>query len=138
VTLDLASHPDSPTILELPLPEITTDRANIPLELTSIPITIPDVSPGIDAFAQNLLANDKLDLSLHGHTKMWIGALQTKVNYNELVSLRGLNGLQRMAIKDYQLVSDRENTNIVGRVLIPNLSVVTLEMVIPLSIRICR
>jgi hypothetical protein len=43
----------------------------------------------LDEFALKLMDNDLLRVAMRGKTEMWLGAIHTEVNYNEVVTLNG-------------------------------------------------
>lgn len=44
----------------------------------------------LSKFADTLMANQTLSFSMHGRTKVWIGKLNAKVNYDETVEMKGM------------------------------------------------
>jgi len=79
------------------------------------------------AFSKMLLHNESLDIGVTGRTTVHLGAIHTKVNYNKVVTLKGLNDLHGMKITNYTISQDKD-ANLIGQVMIPNPSVFTLQM----------
>lgn len=137
-------------ILEMPVAEMH-GGGDMAVIQNNVPIRIADTG-ALDEFAKKLLDAFDMGIRLRGRTTVWLGAIHAGVNYNELVTLRGLsprgfkgereigtdgtertafNGLQGIAITAYNPRGNdsRGNTIIGGDVMIPNPTVTTIEMV---------
>lgn len=59
------------------------------------------------------------------------GCYREEISYSNTISrITGFNKLSGMEIQSYDLISNNPNANLAGKVLIPNPTVVTIEMVI--------
>lgn len=135
-------------ILEMPVPEMH-GGGDMAVIQNNVPIRIADTG-ALDEFAKKLLAAFDMRIRMRGRTTIWLGAIHAGVNYNELVTLRGLsprgcerereigtdgtertalNDLQGIAITTYSFLSNDPRGNIGGDVMIPNPTVTTIEMV---------
>ncbi|KAH7399575.1 hypothetical protein BKA66DRAFT_406913 [Pyrenochaeta sp. MPI-SDFR-AT-0127] len=91
----------------------------------------------MDAFAtytKTVLASDTFEVHLDGKTKLHLSILPAMdVNYNKVVTMKGLNKLSGLNISDVKILSGRneilaDGSNMVGNVSIPNPSVMTLDL----------
>jgi len=81
----------------------------------------------VGEFAKKLLFEKEMRVAMRGRTEMWLGKLHAGVNYNEVVTIQALNKLDGMAITNYTLLNE-DRFNVGGKVLVPNPTVVTIEM----------
>ncbi|KAI9894679.1 MAG: hypothetical protein M1814_002035 [Vezdaea aestivalis] len=81
-------------------------------------------------FAKVVLGSREFRLAIRGRTKLHQGSLHTDVDYNEVVTLKGLNGLQGFNVTSFQvkIVPEPDGANLIGKVFIPNPSVLTIAM----------
>ncbi|KAA8892928.1 hypothetical protein FN846DRAFT_595791 [Sphaerosporella brunnea] len=126
VKVFLEGHDPIQPFMTLPVDEIH-GGSEVPVVQNNVEVSITDEAP-LDEFASKLMDNDLLRVAMRGRTKMHLGAIHTGINYNEVVTLKALNHLQGMIITSYQLLQNQSDANLAGEVLIPNPSVVTIEM----------
>ena len=84
------------------------------------------------AYTALALASEEYRLAIRGRTNLHQGSLPTiGVDYNEVVTLKGLNGLSGFNVTSFQIkvVPESDGSNLIGQVFIPNPSVMTLELV---------
>jgi hypothetical protein len=76
------------------------------------------------------MAAKQFRLALRGKTKLKQGALHTMVNYNEVLTLKGLNNLDGFQMKGFKILAlpNCDGANMVGWVEIPNPTIMTIEM----------
>ncbi|CBX95329.1 hypothetical protein IAQ61_004149 [Plenodomus lingam] len=85
-------------------------------------------------YTQAVLAAESLDVYMDGKTKLKLSGLPTmSVNYNKVITMKGLNKLAGLNITDVRILSGREEilpdgSNLIGNVSIPNPSVMTLDL----------
>ena len=104
--------------------------------LPESPITIDQVVPIADLtqftnYAKLVLASETYRLAIRGRPTLREGSYPAiKVDYNEVVTLKGLNSLKGLDVVRFQILLSPESdgTNLIGTVKIPNPSVMTLEM----------
>jgi len=75
-------------ILEMPVPE-THGGENIAVIQNNVHIQIEDEG-NLDEFAAKLMDAYDMRIGMRGRTKIWLGKISAGVNYNEVVTLRGL------------------------------------------------
>ncbi|EMD66943.1 hypothetical protein GGP41_005427 [Bipolaris sorokiniana] len=89
-----------------------------------------------DAFSNYtklVLGSEEFSLNLDGKTNIHLGSLPTMdVNYNKVVTMKGLNRLAGLNITDVSILSGEkildDNSNLIAKVSIPNPSVMTLDL----------
>jgi len=90
--------------------------------------------PNVEAFTNfstAILLNEKVNLTLWGKTGLKLGGLpKTIVTYNKTVTMKGLNELKGFNLTKFHLVqpAEADGTNMRGTVLIPNPSVLSLQL----------
>jgi len=119
------TDPDTQTFLTLPVDRIN-GGSSIPVVKNDVEVQVQN-SPALAAFSSALLGQETLRVALRGRATVWLGKIHTGVNYNEVVTMKGLNNLAGMKITNYTLAAGA-GQNIAGSVLIPNPSVVTVQM----------
>ncbi|KAL9001426.1 MAG: hypothetical protein Q9169_000001 [Polycauliona sp. 2 TL-2023] len=89
----------------------------------------------MDAFIEynkQLLMNEKVDMLIKGRTKLHEGRLPaTMVDYEKTITMKGLNSLTGFSIPTFRILLTPDPTtgaNMLGRVLIPNPSSLTLTL----------
>lgn len=93
--------------------------------------------PDGDAFAEYALAvmkQEEVKMIVKGKTGLKLGSLpKTTVTYDKTVTMKALNGLKGFNVTEFELVTPAraDGTNMIGNVLIPNPSVMSLTMVSP-------
>ena len=113
-------------IMTLTVDEIHgNDDAPIIKENIKVPI---ENEGALDDFALLLMDAETMRMAMRGKTKIHLGAIKANIDYNEVVTMKGLNKLDGMVITDYSLKSTGDY-NVEGKVMIPNPTVVTIEMV---------
>jgi len=114
------------TFMKVDIPKVSTED-EIPVEVKDIDTTVTDNTAFMN-FAHTLMESEKLDVKIKGKTKIHIGKLSAKVDYNEVITMKGLNKLKGMAVVGYKLVEDSKDHNLEAEILIPNPTVVTLQL----------
>lgn len=136
-------------------PEISGFEASLTLKGASTPfikINIPDAKSEKETrvtvdqdvkldnktafieYTKAVMGSDTFEVELNGKTKLHLKGLPgMDVNYNKVVSMKGLNHLQGLNISDIKILSGAneilsDGSNMVGKVLIPNPSVMTLDL----------
>ncbi|KAI1976568.1 hypothetical protein LOZ53_003141 [Ophidiomyces ophidiicola] len=82
-------------------------------------------------FALAVMKKDSVGMKISGKTMLKLGALRkTPVNYDKVVTLKGLNGLKGFNVTQFSLIlpARADGTNMRGNVFIPNPSVMGLTM----------
>jgi hypothetical protein len=123
------TEPDIKPFAYVEIPEVVSTAA-APVDFNQT-INIAD-GDQFAAYTKLALASEEYRLAIRGRTSLHQGGLPTTgVNYNEVVTLKGLNGLQGFNVTTFQikLVPESDGTNLVGQIFIPNPSVMTLELV---------
>jgi len=83
----------------------------------------------MDEFAGALMANETLKYKIRGRTKLWLQKINTMVNYNQKIEMKGLNSLEGMVITDIQtLVNQPDGASLHGNCTIPNPTIATIQM----------
>lgn len=119
--------PDSEdAFMSLPLPGIS-GGGDIPIIVQDVHTEIADMKQ-FGGFAGLLLSSKELSFDIKGRTTIHVGKLHTKVNYNEVVELKGFNKLEGMEIQSYSIISNDSDANLGGKVFIPNPTVATIQM----------
>ncbi|PGH07226.1 hypothetical protein AJ79_06330 [Helicocarpus griseus UAMH5409] len=92
-------------------------------------VVLKDLQPFID-YSIKVMKSETLDIEIKGETGLKEGALpKTTVDYNKVVTMKGLNALKGFDVTEFSLVSNQDDdTNMVGNVFIPNPSVLTLTL----------
>jgi hypothetical protein len=118
---------DSDTaFMTLPLPGIN-GGGDVPVVVQNVSTKINDLS-AFGGFAGLLLESQDLSFKIKGRTTIHAGKLHSKVNYNEVVTMKGFNKLSGMEIQKYNFISNNSDANLAGKVFIPNPTVATIEM----------
>lgn len=73
--------------MTLPLPAIS-GGGDIPVIVSNATTKIPDLN-AFAGFASMLLGNEELSFELKGKTTIHVGKLHTRVNYNEMIEMKG-------------------------------------------------
>ncbi|KAH9879311.1 hypothetical protein J1614_002750 [Plenodomus biglobosus] len=90
-----------------------------------------------DSFSQYtkaVLAAESFEVYMDGETKLKLSGLpKMSVDYNKVITMKGLNKLAGLNITDVRILSGRDEilsdgSNLVGNVFIPNPSVMTLDL----------
>ncbi|PGH23289.1 hypothetical protein AJ80_02705 [Polytolypa hystricis UAMH7299] len=81
-------------------------------------------------FSVAVMEKESLDIIIQGRPQLRVGKLpKATVDYDKTVTLKGLNGLKGFKVLDIKLASDQpDGANMIGEVLIPNPSIMTLAM----------
>ncbi|EDU50567.1 conserved hypothetical protein [Pyrenophora tritici-repentis Pt-1C-BFP] len=85
-------------------------------------------------YTKTVLGSESFDLRLDGKTNIHLSGLPTMdVNYNKIITMKGLNRLAGLNITDVRILSGAneilpDGSNLVGNVSIPNPSVMTLDL----------
>ncbi|KAL8788554.1 MAG: hypothetical protein Q9213_001627 [Squamulea squamosa] len=93
-------------------------------------VQITDMDAFIDYNTQ-LLTKESVDLVVRGRTKLHEMRLPvTTVDYHKTIHMKGLNGLSGFNVTSFsiKLTPEPDGANMVGEVLIPNPSVLTISM----------
>ncbi|EEH42923.2 uncharacterized protein PADG_07743 [Paracoccidioides brasiliensis Pb18] len=92
-------------------------------------VQLADVQQFVD-YSIAVMKSEFLDLEIDGRTGLKEGALpKTTVDYNKVITMKGLNGLKGFNVTDFNLVpKEGDGTNMLGEVFIPNPSVLTLTL----------
>ncbi|KAI9828748.1 MAG: hypothetical protein M1832_001853 [Thelocarpon impressellum] len=125
--------------LESSLPDIKPFAQVLVPSLTALavaPVVIDQVVEITDMaifteFTKLTLKSETFRLGVRGRPVLHQGKLPAKqVDYNQVIELKGLNGLKGFDLTDFEikLVPEPDGTNMIGKVLIPNPSVLTIEM----------
>ncbi|KAL7275578.1 hypothetical protein RUND412_001476 [Rhizina undulata] len=126
----IENHDPIQPFMSLPLPRIGGGD-NIPVVAINHTTQIEN-ELSFGEFATTLLASAVLRVAIRGRTELHLAAFKAGVDYNEVITMNGFNGLSGMEITNYSLLttaqSGSDNANLAGKVLIPNPSVVTIEM----------
>ncbi|PGH34992.1 hypothetical protein GX50_02126 [[Emmonsia] crescens] len=77
-----------------------------------------------------VMKSETVDIEINGRTGLKEGALpKTHVNYNKVITMKGLNALKGFEVTDFEIVSkEADGSNMLGEVFIPNPSVLTLTL----------
>ncbi|PWW76107.1 hypothetical protein C7212DRAFT_321444 [Tuber magnatum] len=129
VSFFLENHKPIQPFMSLQLPGIKGGSA-VPVITTNVTTEITSV-PGLTEFSALLLGSETLRVAIRGRTTLWAGKLHTKVNYNEVVTIKGFNQLEGMEIEEYTLLNQTQQadgSNLGGKVLIPNPTVFEIQM----------
>ncbi|KAL9584810.1 MAG: hypothetical protein Q9212_001893 [Teloschistes hypoglaucus] len=126
-SLAVGSSPDKPyAYVELPAVHATKETTtHVDQELQ-----ITDMDAFINYNTQ-LLTKESVDLVVKGRTKLHEMRLPTTtVDYHKTITMRGLNGLAGFNVTSFsiKLVPEPDGANMIGTVLIPNPSVMTITM----------
>ena len=84
------------------------------------------------AFTKVVLTSETYRLAIRGAPVLHQEKFPVKpVNYNEVIELKGLNGLKGFNLTSFEvkLQAEPDGSNMIGRVFIPNPSVMTIAMV---------
>lgn len=119
-------HDPIQPIMELPMAEIHGGE-NVPIIQNDVKISITNQA-ALEEFSDTLMSNSSIKVGMKGRTKMWLGKINSKINYNEVLTMNGFNHLSGMVITNYSLDIKDTTYNVRGDVLIPNPTVVTLQM----------
>lgn len=114
------------TFMKVDIPKVKTED-EIPVEVKDIDTTVTD-NAAFMTFAHTLMESEELDVKVKGKTKIHIGKLSAKVDYNEVITMKGLNKLKGMAVVGYTVVENVKDHNLEAVILIPNPTVVTLQL----------
>ncbi|KAI8939913.1 hypothetical protein NX059_003642 [Plenodomus lindquistii] len=85
-------------------------------------------------YAMTALASDTFEVHMDGKTKLKLSGLpKMSVNYNKVITMKGLNKLAGLNITNVRILSGRDQilpdgSNLIGTVSIPNPSVMTLDL----------
>ncbi|KAI9757284.1 MAG: hypothetical protein M1835_000660 [Candelina submexicana] len=94
-------------------------------------VKIADLSSQFADYASVVLAREQYNLIVKGRTDLHeMRFPTTTVDYNKQVTLRGLNGLKGFNVTSFQILvkPEPDGANMLGKVYIPNPSIMTLEM----------
>ncbi|KAF1840445.1 uncharacterized protein K460DRAFT_296992 [Cucurbitaria berberidis CBS 394.84] len=85
-------------------------------------------------YTKAVLASETFEVYLDGKTNIHLKGLPTMdVNYNQVITMKGLNRLSGLNITDVRILSGKteilpDGSNLIGNVTIPNPSVMTLDL----------
>ncbi|RMZ66666.1 pre-mrna processing factor 4 [Pyrenophora seminiperda CCB06] len=85
-------------------------------------------------YTKMVLGSESFEVRLNGKTNIHLSGLPTMdVNYNKVITMKGLNKLSGLNITDVRILSGAnqilpDGSNLVGNVTIPNPSVMTLDL----------
>lgn len=89
---------------------------------------------GFSKYTQAVLNSETLQFNLDGKAKLKLSGLpKMNVNYNKVITMKGLNKLAGLNITDVKILSGKDSvlpdgSNLVGNVHIPNPSVMTIDL----------
>ncbi|KAI9835190.1 MAG: hypothetical protein M1819_002560 [Sarea resinae] len=99
---------------------------------TQVDQTVAIADPAqFEKYSALVLGSESYRLALRGKTRLHeMSFPTTTVNYNEVVTLKGLNSLAGFNITSFKILSTpaSDGANLVGQVYIPNPSIMTLEL----------
>ncbi|KLJ05890.1 hypothetical protein EMPG_10672 [Blastomyces silverae] len=92
-------------------------------------IVMPDLE-SFTAYSIQVMKSESVDLEIKGKTGLKEGSLpKTTVDYNKVITMKGLNSLKGFEVRDFELASKQpDGSNMIGEVFIPNPSVLTLTL----------
>ncbi|KFY16443.1 hypothetical protein V492_01329 [Pseudogymnoascus sp. VKM F-4246] len=153
LSVNAEQHSDSPftptldpfnVSLHLVTDGITSEKVITLLEMPQLHVQHPDTSIVINdqvanivdmdqvtAFAKQVLVQESIEVRMEGSTKLHLGKLPVNsVNYNSSITFKALNGLKGFNITDQKvdLMAKPGKPNLTGMALIPNPSVLTVEL----------
>ncbi|KAH0544160.1 hypothetical protein FGG08_001605 [Glutinoglossum americanum] len=81
-------------------------------------------------YSKTVMNSETFRVALRGQTALHLGKLpSTVVQYNEVLTFKGLNKLTGFNIPTYQIVAAKDGgPNMIGKAFIPNPSIMTLQM----------
>ncbi|KAI5776530.1 hypothetical protein EDC01DRAFT_681953 [Geopyxis carbonaria] len=125
VVLFIEGHDPIQPIMTLPVDAIDGGDS-IPVIRKDYKVEIKNEG-ALDEFSKLLMDSETFRVAMRGRTKLSLGSIHTHIDYNEVVTLKGLNHLEGMIIKSYELLLE-DDFNMGGQVLIPNPSVFSVQM----------
>ncbi|CUS14181.1 unnamed protein product [Tuber aestivum] len=129
VSFFLEDHKPIDPFMYLKLPSIK-GGSSVPVITTNVTTEIASVS-ALTEFSALLLGSETLRVAIRGRSTLRAGKLHTKVNYNEVITIKGFNQLKGMEIEEYNLLNrtqQSDGSNLGGKVLIPNPTVFDIQM----------
>ncbi|OAX77055.1 hypothetical protein ACJ72_08650 [Emergomyces africanus] len=113
-------HPSSPT----------HQAVNGAVNTISHDVSLVGAQGGFAEYSRHVLKSETVQLQVDGRTGLKLGGLpKTTVNYHKVISMKGLNSLKGFKLVDFKLASKQDDgSNLLGEVLIPNPSVISLVM----------
>jgi hypothetical protein len=100
VKLFLEGHDPIQPIMVLPVDEIH-GGSDVEVIKNNVHVPIEDEA-ALDEFALKLMDNDLLRIAMRGRTEMWLGKIHTGIDYNEVVSIKGMPASRRVFISAWQ------------------------------------
>jgi hypothetical protein len=106
-------------------------------EVTKVTVNQDVKLPSLDRFStytKTVLASESFEVHMDGNTNLHISGLPAaNVNYNKVITMKGLNKLSGLNITDIKILSGKDQilpdgSNLIGNVHVPNPSVMTLDL----------
>lgn len=122
---------DQPPFVHIDIPQTKSESE------TKVTVNQDVKFDSLDAFTgytKAVLASDTYEVFLNGKTTLHLSGLPSMdVDYNKVVTLKGLNKLNGLNITDLKILSGQneilpDGSNLIGTVHIPNPSVMTLDL----------
>ncbi|KAI9720411.1 MAG: hypothetical protein M1812_002917 [Candelaria pacifica] len=101
------------------------------LSISNQTVNIADFSSQFADYAGVVLGSEQYNLIVKGRTDLHeMKFPTTTVDYNKQVTLKGLNGLKGFNVTSFQILlkAEPDGANMIGKVYIPNPSIMTIEM----------
>ncbi|OBT88356.1 hypothetical protein VE02_02281 [Pseudogymnoascus sp. 03VT05] len=117
-------------ITQIGMPQIHAHHPDTNIVITDQKAMIVDMDQ-VTAFAKQVLTQESIEVRMEGKTKLHLGALPVNsVNYNSSITFKALNGLKGFNITEpkVNLMAAPGEPNLTGMTLIPNPSVLTVEL----------
>ncbi|OBT45276.1 hypothetical protein VE00_03597 [Pseudogymnoascus sp. WSF 3629] len=117
-------------ITQIGMPQIHAHHPDTNIVITDQKATIVDMDQ-VTAFAKQVLVQESIEVRMEGKTKLHLGALPVNsVNYNSSITFKALNGLKGFNITGPKVnfMAAPGEPNLTGMALIPNPSVLTVEL----------
>lgn len=115
--------------IQVDLPKVSVGKGTTYISVSDRPTDVLD-SKAFEEFSKVLFDSEEFSVSVKGKAKIHVAAFKSNIDYRETVTTKGVNGLKGMKINSFSIKSKNDGpngSNLVGKVLIKNPSVVTIE-----------
>jgi len=122
------TEPNIKPFAQLEMAAVTSGKTT-PVSITNQTMHILDMDQFI-RYTNLTMFSETFRLALRGHTKLTQGALHHEVQYNEVLTLKGLNNMKGFNISSFtvHLKPEADGANLIGKVYIPNPTIMTIYM----------
>lgn len=125
----LKEHKPYTPFIQVELPKVSVGKGTTYISVKDRATDVID-GEAFEEFSKALFELEEFSVSVKGKSKIHVAAFKSNIDYKETVTTKGVNGLKGMKINSFSIKSKNDGpdgSNLVGKVLIKNPSVVTIQ-----------